>query len=619
MPKTFLFIIFIIKLIKNSSPTRNLQESSDDIIILHLNDVHCGVNDTIGYDGLVLYRDELKKKYSNIITVDIGDHAQGGILGIISDGTAIIKIMNKVGFDVAILGNHEFDYGLDKLKELRDDITSKYICANFCYQKNKTAIFDPYKIIEKGGKKIAFIGVLTPLAFSRTYLSTLRDSNGEPIYDFLSDNNAQELYDRIQKYINELRNIKKVDYVILLTHIGMKEEQYTSDGLLSKLENVDAVLDGHTHRVYNITTKDKNSKDIHISQAGTKLKNIGKLIIKKDGTISSEMISEIPEPIDKSKAIKIKRGKKEFWVDKDMNNFINSLWDKYKDELNIQYGILDYDLIIRPENNSDSDLIYCRYQECTLGNLIADSIKNAGNGELSIVNGGIVRNNLNKGNLTRGDLMTVLPWFNNIVLKKLPGECILDALEYGVSKLPNSSGAFPQVSGISYEIDVNLNSTVLIDSDSNFLNVTGKRRVFNVKINGEDLDLNRYYYVSLIDFIANGGDGYSMFAKYEVYNESLMTDTDSLDNYIKNDLNGSIPLKYKDLQGRIIIINNSDINSLLNKKRDRWILSTGEIIAIIVPLVIILIVVSIIAIIILYSIKSQYHGYPILIRSESNV
>ena len=146
------------------------------------------------------------KKNPNIICVDVGDHVQGGTLGSISEGSAIIDIMNKVGFDVAILGNHEFDYGVERLSQLENNITSRYISSNFCFKKNKTSIFEPYKIIEKGGKKIAFIGVLTPLTFSKTYLSTLRDSNGEAIYDFLTGNNNQELYDAIQNYIKHTKN-----------------------------------------------------------------------------------------------------------------------------------------------------------------------------------------------------------------------------------------------------------------------------------------------------------------------------------------------------------------------------------------------------------------------------
>ena len=553
MLNTFILLYLFIQAKSIISPFRQLEESSDEIIILHLNDVHCGVNDTIGYDGFVLYRDELLKKNPNIICVDVGDHVQGGTLGSISEGSAIIDIMNKVGFDVAILGNHEFDYGVERLSQLENNITSRYISSNFCFKKNKTSIFEPYKIIEKGGKKIAFIGVLTPLTFSKTYLSTLRDSNGEAIYDFLTGNNNQDLYDAIQNYINKARN-EGADYVILLTHIGMDVEQYTSNGLLSKLENVDAVLDGHTHVIYNKTTKDKNNKDIHISQTGTKLQSIGKLIIK-NGVISSEIIKDIPEPSDTTNATKLKRGEKDVWVNKDMNNFLNDIWAEYEDELNIQYGHSDYDLIIRPEGTTDSHFIYCRYQECSVGNLLTDAMKWVGNAEISILNGGGIRSSLSKGSITRSQLMAASPFFNNIIVKRLPGECILDALEHGVSNLPKSAGSFPQVSGLSYDVDTSFNSTVLTDSQGLFLNVTGKRRVSNVKVNGEDLDLKRMYNVSLSEYLGAGGDGYTMFAKYEVFNESLFTDTDALAYYIKYKLNGTIPAKYKDSQGRINITN----------------------------------------------------------------
>ena len=560
MEKIVLICFLIIQVNNFLFSKRNLEyssDSSDDIIILHLNDVHCGVNDNIGYDGFVLYRDELYKKYPNIISVDVGDHIQGGTLGSISEGSAIINIMNKVGFDVAILGNHEFDYGIDQLSKLGENITSKYISSNFCYKKNKTSIFNPYKIIEKGGKKIAFIGVLTPLTFSKTYLSTLRDSNGEAIYDFLTGNNVQELYDRVQENVNKVRKEEGADYVILLTHIGMELEQYTSDGLLSKIENVDAVLDGHTHLIYNITKKDINNKNIHISQTGTKLQSIGKLIIKNDGTIISEIIQDIPEPSDKSNAIKLTRGGKEIWVNKDMNNFINSIFNIYEDELNILYGSSEYDLVIRPEGTTDSHFIYCRYQECTVGNLLADAFKSAGKSDAAIVNGGGVRSSINKGDLTRSQIMAVAPFFNNLIVKMLPGQCILDALEFGVSKHPTSSGGFPQVSGISYDIDTSLNSKVETDSQGLFLKITGKRKVTNVKINGEEIDPNKNYSISMSDFIGNGGDGYTMMAKYEVFKEGLLTDTDAIAYYIKNDLKGMIPAEYKNFQGRINLVNGS--------------------------------------------------------------
>ena len=177
---------------------RKLDEKSDDIVILHINDVHCGINDTVGYDGFVLYRDEMKKIYKNVITVDVGDHIQGGSIGAISNGEAIIQLMNNIDFNVTILGNHEFDYGIEQLLKLGENITSKYICSNFCYNKNKSIIFEPYKIVNASSKKIGFVGVLTPLTLIKTYLSTIKDENNERVYDFLSGNNARELYEKVQ-------------------------------------------------------------------------------------------------------------------------------------------------------------------------------------------------------------------------------------------------------------------------------------------------------------------------------------------------------------------------------------------------------------------------------------
>ena len=538
---------------------RKLQEDlSDDIVILHVNDVHCGLNETVGYDGFVLYRDEMEKKYKNVITVDVGDHIQGGSIGAISNGEAIIKLMNNIEFNVTILGNHEFDYGIEQLQKLGENITSKYVCSNFCYNKNKSPIFEPYKIVKAGNKTIGFIGVLTPLTLTKTYLSQIKDDNKELLYDFLTNKDVKDLYDRVQGYIDELKSTRKVDYVILLTHFGMDVEDYTSNGLLSHLEKVDAVLDGHTHIVYNTTSKDKNNKDIPISQTGTKLQSIGKLIIKPNGSFESEIIINVTEPVDKEDAINITRGGQERWVNKKANEFINSLWNEYSDELNALIGYSNFDLLLRDEN---SIAPFCRIGECSLGDLITDAIKASTNTEIAILNGGGIRNDLKKGNITSSTVIDILPWFSYIIAKQLTGQVILDALEFGVSKLPNAFGGYPQASGITFDLDPSINSTVKTDNSGNFVNVTGERRVSNVKINGENLNLTRLYNVSLLNFQGSGGDGYSMFADKEVYLESILTDTDSLIYYIKNTLNGTIPEEYKEVQKRVNIIKRNESSS----------------------------------------------------------
>ena len=535
---------------------RKLDELSDDIVILHVNDIHCGLNDTIGYDGFKLYYNELKSKYKNVITVDVGDHVQGGTLGALSDGSAIINVMNKVGFDVAILGNHEFDYGVEQLSKLGDNITSKYICSNFCYHKNKTTIFEPYKIIEIGEKKIAFIGLLTPLTLTKTYLIGVYDEDGKLLYDFLEGEENKLLYETLQKYIDEVRN-KGSDYVILLTHMGMSVEQYKSEDFLSNLKNVSAILDGHTHKIYNVTSKDKDGKDIYIAQTGTKLQSVGKLTIKSDGSITSEIIEEIPEPNNKTNAIKVTRSNKERWVDKEISEFIDEQWKEYENELFLVIGHSNIDFIVRPDEG-ESHVVECRYKECTLGNFICDAIREGENGDISIYNGGSVRTNLKKGNITKSQIIDVLPFFNNILVKQVTGQNILDALEFGVSKYPKESGGFPQVSGITFDLDTSFNSTVLIDESGMFINVTGKRRVSNVKINGEELNLTKIYNAALNEFIGKGGDGYSMFINCNIINESIFTDTDSVIYYIQNTLKGEIPEKYKNEEGRINFYNKTE-------------------------------------------------------------
>ena len=141
---------------------RNLEDKSNDIVILHTNDVHCGVWETVGYDGLMLYKKQLLKKYNNVILVDAGDHIQGGTMGTITNGEAIIDIMNKLDYKVATLGNHEFDYKLEKLEELEKKLNCSYISINYCFHSNKTARYNSSKIIEINGKKIGFIGIATP-------------------------------------------------------------------------------------------------------------------------------------------------------------------------------------------------------------------------------------------------------------------------------------------------------------------------------------------------------------------------------------------------------------------------------------------------------------------------
>ena len=307
--------------------------------------------------------------------------------------------MNKITFDVNTLGNHEFDYGIEQLEYLNNNMTTKYICSNFRRAGANVPIYQPSKIVEAGDKKIAFVGVVTPLTFTKTYICTLKDSNGDPLYDFHAD--YDDLANTVQNYVNKARNEDHADYVILLTHIGMDIEDYTSNGVVSKIENVDAVLDGHTHLVYNTTSGDKNGKNVYFTQTGTKLANIGQLIIKPDGEIETSIIEEVPEPTDKTVATKVTRGKVDRWVNTEMNTFIDGLWEQYSSELNILIGTVDFDLRVFLGESRDSHANICRVRECPLGNLIADSFREVVKSDIALINGGTVRTDLLKGQIKK--------------------------------------------------------------------------------------------------------------------------------------------------------------------------------------------------------------------------
>ena len=559
MAKIYLLLFFLFLEIyskrlffKNSNNIRELKEEvelSDDIIILHTNDVHCGVIDSIGYDGLMLYKKDLKKRYKHVLTVDVGDHIQGGSIGLLSKGLDIIKIMNKIGYDVSILGNHEFDYGVEQLQKCNESLNGGYISGNFFYRKNQTLIYPPYKLIQLEDLKLAFIGVTTPQTLSKTSLHKILDEDGENVYDFLTKNEGQELYEKIQQYINEVKE-KGANYVILLTHLGIEGdslEKYTSSGLLSHLSGVDVLLDGHTHRIYSRSVKDKDGKDVPIAQTGTKLTNLGVLTIKKSGEIISEVISSIPTP----KYYKVKpvyRDNKLRLVDPEMNYFINNIINEHFSILNEKIGYAHYDLLMDPSSEQS-----CRSGESWLYDLITDAIRYFGNGDITMINAGSVRKDLKKGDITYQTILEVLPFSANIITKEVKGEDILDALEFGMKELPGRTSRFPQVSGISFKVNMAIKSTVKLNEEEMFSKVEGERRVYDVKVGNENLDINKNYLMVFDEYIGSGGDGFSMFGKYKSFKSLNKCDNELFKLYIKDVLHGIIPDKYKTTQNRIII------------------------------------------------------------------
>ena len=298
----------------------------------------------------------------------------------------------------------------------RNKLNCDYICANYCLTKDKKPIYDPYKIVPAGNKKIAFIGVATPQTLTRTFLHEILDEDNNMKYDFLTGNNGQELYTTIQKYIDEVKS-QGADYVIILAHMGNggdAQYEFTSDGLLANLEGVDAMLDGHTHLVYSQTSKDKNGKNIPLAQTGTKPNNIGVLKIATNGVITSELIQSVPTPDDKSNILNTSRG----WVDKEMNEMLEAIVGLHSVELNQIIGTVDFDMIINSEPGGSSKTQISREKEVSLGDLVADAIRDIGKGEISMINAGSIR-----ADLFEGILIIEMYWmfylFQLILLSKM--------------------------------------------------------------------------------------------------------------------------------------------------------------------------------------------------------
>ena len=550
---TFYFIFLVFFSFINSKIDLNEEEKSDDIIILHTNDVHCGIEDNIGYDGLSLYKKELQTKYKHVLLVDAGDNIQGGAIGLINKGKDIIDIMNHLEYDAVGIGNHEFDYKIEQLFNLSSWIKTGYICANFLYRKTKKTVFPPYNITKVGNKTIGFIGILTPQTLTETYLHTLVDDDGELLYDFLSGNEGQDLYNEIQGYIDHLREEENVTHVILVSHMGYGGdalEQYTTPALLAHITGVDAIIDGHTHLKYNSTFPDREGNQIHICQTGTKLKNIGKITITTDGNITSEMISEVPifEGYDEEQYLSVERGGKDVYVDNETHHFIQDIINSHEDEFKEVIGYSDFDLLI---STKDKPLIN-RIEENTLCNLVADMFRYYGQTDISLVNAGAVRDNILKGNITFNTILNILPYSAKLYVKEVLGQDILDALEFGVRILPERTSKFLQVSGIKFKVDESFPSSVVIDQNENFVSVDGERRVYDVYIGKEKINEKKKYSVTLVDFLSDGGDGYSMFRKYKTANDTQHLDNEAFRLYIETVLNRNIPDEYRTTSGRIV-------------------------------------------------------------------
>ncbi|WP_405378476.1 bifunctional metallophosphatase/5'-nucleotidase [Phascolarctobacterium sp.] len=529
--------LFVISMAVASTTMLPLLAMAKDIVILHTNDIHCGVEDNLGMAKL----SQLKKDLSadnHVILVDAGDAIQGTPLGKMSNGTAIVDIMNAVGYDFCIPGNHEFDFSMDNfLNNIVPRQKAGYYSANFTDLRTNKPVLPAYKIIEAEGKKIAFVGVTTPSTIVSSTPSFFQGSNGEYIYGFAEDEKGKAVAKVTQKAIDEARK-KGADYVILVTHMGMNgsQERYQSEMLIENTKNVDAVLDGHSHeRIPSWLIINKKDKRVVLGQTGTKLKSIGKLTITEDDNMQYELVTKI----DKADPV--------------VQNVINNVKAPYEKILAQPIG---ESMVVICHDDPKTGERMVRKQENSLGNLVADAFRTVMGADIGIVNGGGLRKDIPAGIFNYNNILQSMPFGNMVSTVEATGQQILDLLEMASSKVPGESGAFMSVSGMSYTIDTSIPSSVKLDPKGMFEGVEGPYRVTNVMVNGEPLDLNKKYIVAGPGYtLKEGGDGMNMLTKGKLLKDASISESDAVIEYIQNYHDGKIPADYANPygEGRITI------------------------------------------------------------------
>ena len=535
------------------NPEIKEEPEKNDIVVLFTNDIHCGFESEIGFSGVASYKKQMNKKTPYVTLVDIGDAIQGGVIGAVSKGEYIVDIMNNVGYNLAVFGNHEFDYGMEQLSKLVDKADYNYLCSNLTYSGNGTNLLSqvkPYEIVNYGDTSVAFIGVTTPetlTAATPTYFM----ENGEFVYGFMGGNdNGESFYACVQSYIDECKG-KGADYVVLLTHLGDLTESapYNSIELIHKISGADVVLDGHAHNTISSRIElDKNGNRVVMSSTGTNFANIGQLVITQNGNIFVGLVSDYNEK------------------DAETESFIEEIKQTFEAEVDRVIGISDIDLPVADING----IRLVRNRETAIGNFCADAYRYITGADIAFVNGGGIRADIKKGDITYGDIIAVHPFGNSLCVVEATGQEILDALEIGSRSTQSitasdgyaagEEGSFHQVSGLKYTIDTSIPSSVVFDGNGMFKEFSSEdRRVKNVLVLGdngyEPIDPQKTYTLASHNhLIKSSGGGITQFSDNKLLINEGISDYQVLIDYITNVLGGKLSAEsYATVEGRITI------------------------------------------------------------------
>lgn len=496
------------------------------VTILYTNDVHTYIDNKspkLTYAAIAAMKQGYVDEGKPVLLVDAGDHIQGTAYGSMDDGATIIELMNEAGYDIATLGNHEFDYGMARAKAIIKEADFPYVSCNWVDLRTGLRVLPAVKLFPAGGKWIAFVGITTPESFTKsTPAYFMNAKQTKYIYDILGGDDGRKLYDAVQKAIDKAKTLG-ADIIIGLGHLGVdpSSSPWTSEDVIANTTGFDAFIDGHSHTVMeNKRVYDAAGKPVTLTQTGSYLANVGKMTIAEDGAITTELISTA----DVSDAAVAATA--EAWI-----NDVDTMLGEQIATTDIKFYI----------NDPAAGKRRIRMGETNLGDFVADGIYTYFNEveqldcDIAMMNGGGIRIDVDAGKWTFKTCKQVSPFGNVACLMSVTGKQIQDALEFGarfVGPEGKENGGFLHVAGATYEIHTDIPNTVLTDDKNVWMgSATGTPRVQNVRIYNkktgtyEPLDLNRTYALAGMNYtLRNLGDGFAMFDGAELIKDYVSED-----------------------------------------------------------------------------------------------
>ena len=496
-----------------------------EVTILYTNDVHTYIDKQapeLTYAAIAALKQSYQDAGKKVLLVDAGDHVQGTAYGSMDQGASIIELMNAAGYDAATPGNHEFDYGMDRAKELMRDADFPYLSCNWVDLRTNLRVLPEIKVFVRGGVRIAFVGITTPETFTKsTPAYFMNKAQTKYIYDILGGEDGQKLYSAVQKAVDKAKCL--ADVVIGLGHLGVdpSSSPWTSEEVIAHTTGFDAFIDGHSHTVMeNKQVADASGRLVTLTQTGSYFANVGEMTIAPDGTISTRLVSTYDQ---EDPAVAAEQAA---WV------------NTVDDMLGEKIAVADTKFYITDPATGKRRI---RSGETNLGDFVADGIYTYFNEveqlhcDIAIMNGGGIRSDEDAGYWTFKTFKQVSPFGNVACLMSVTGKQIQDALEFAArfaGAEGKENGGFLQVAGATYEIHTDIPNTVQTDDKNVWIgSATGTPRVQNVKIydraNGTyvPLDENKTYALAGMNYtLRNLGDGFAMFDGAELIKDYVSED-----------------------------------------------------------------------------------------------